>query len=549
MSRYFAGPQLAILFLLLVPQRLAEAQDIDSILKNDDLIAFQSIQVQDADSLFHESVESGAIGITKYLIQKGASINSHDEYGQTPLLIAVNSDNQDMAALLLEEGAHPDTKESGGLEGTPLMYATAHTSTNLTKLLIEQGASIDIVDMNGDPALNWASFYGFTNHMRLLIDAGADLTIRSKHGDAVDVVLRLWHEDSVAAEFRRTSLSAEMPDDVAALFQAIQNHDTDALWSLLNAGVDPNATDGLQIPMLHLAIHSGKRDLLDTLLRHGADPNLLNRVGQSALAIAARFGHQKLAHLLLAYGANPDVAGEEYMLTPLMGAAVKGDVGMGKLLLAAGASLNIVDIVNQVAALHWSLFYNNEDFASFLIEANADIEMPVLFGEHTALSLAIAYGQREVEQLLRSKIKELNPVLGSWKMSEIYWVTPDTTYSIPSAQPGRLLVSPSRYTIMYNPTDEPRTPFSNLSEPSSAEMVAAFQSIVFNSGSYELSDSTLVTTSDVARVPGFEGGKQFFKYIVTDDRLTFSMFDETYPDGSKPSWAGKMEVQFVLVRE
>jgi len=139
-----------------------------------------------------------------------------------------------------------------------------------------------------------------------------------------------------------------------------------------------------------------------------------------------------------------------------------------------------------------------------------------------------------------------NPLLGSWEISSIYWITNDTTYSLEKAQPGLLLITPDRYSIMWTPTEEPRVPFENLSAPTDDEMKEGFQSIVFNAGTYTNTDSTLTTQAQVAKVPGFEGGKQFYEYHIEKGKLELIMYDETYPDGKKPYWFGKLKTKFIL---
>jgi hypothetical protein len=53
----------------------------------------------------------------------------------------------------------------------------------------------------------------------------------------------------------------------------------------------------------------------------------------------------------------------------------------------------------------------------------------------------------------------------------------------------------------------------------------------------------------MAKVPGFEGGKQYYTYKIDQNKLDIMMFDETYPDGKKPSWYGKMKVRFKMIKE
>lgn len=139
-------------------------------------------------------------------------------------------------------------------------------------------------------------------------------------------------------------------------------------------------------------------------------------------------------------------------------------------------------------------------------------------------------------------------IIGSWQINAIHWITKDTTYSIEEAQPGMMIIAPERYALMWTPTEEPRTPFKNLSEPTDDELKAGFRSVVFNGGTYEFTDSILTTTAAIAKVPGFEGGKQIYRYQITGDQMELTMFDERYPDGKRPQWYGRYETKFVMER-
>ncbi len=141
-----------------------------------------------------------------------------------------------------------------------------------------------------------------------------------------------------------------------------------------------------------------------------------------------------------------------------------------------------------------------------------------------------------------------NTLLGSWKMHQIHWIAKDKTYSQETPQPGIFLFTPKSYSIMWTPTEEPRKPFQNLSKPTDQEAIEGFKSVVFNGGSYTYTATTLTSTAYIAKVPGFEGGKQYYRYSINGDILSLTMFDETYPDGTKPDWSGKYETKFVLKR-
>ncbi len=139
-----------------------------------------------------------------------------------------------------------------------------------------------------------------------------------------------------------------------------------------------------------------------------------------------------------------------------------------------------------------------------------------------------------------------NVLYGSWNLKEVRWVSSDTTFHLKKPQLGLLLITPESYSIIWPPTEEKRTPFNNLSNPTDEEIKSGFRSIVFNSGNYSNTDSTLTTTSTLAKVPGFEGGKQFFNYKLKEDNLELMMYDEVYPNGDKPKWSGVWKTDFLF---
>ncbi len=102
---------------------------------------------------------------------------------------------------------------------------------------------------------------------------------------------------------------------------------------------------------------------------------------------------------------------------------------------------------------------------------------------------------------------------------------------------------------MWSPKTSPRTPFKHLSKPTEDEILQGFRSIVFNAGTYVVNGDQLVATAQVAKVPGFEGGQLFYLFNHTDNnQLTLTLYDEIYPDGSKPDWSGKWKTVFTLHR-
>lgn len=542
-----------VLVLFLGKNKITIAQDksIEQFISTDDLKSFKAFSISESQrqEVFFKSIEQGAVQIVEYQIAMGMNVDGYTDSGSTPLIIAVSKSNEKMVRLLLKLKADPNKKEREGLQGTPLMYSSINPDVNIAKLLVDRGADVNVIDVNKDPAINWAAYYGNTRLMRLLINNGADLSMQSKHGTSLDVGLRLWHADSVMDVFRSTKFNAAMDVATKALLTAIKTNDLKKVNALLMNGARTNAKDGLGTPLLQIAVESGSHEIVNLLLSNGADPNQMNRVGQVPLSFASRFNHEKAVEQLLLAGADPNKTDTLYRLTPLIGAAVGGNERIGRLLLDAGANMNATDSVNQCTALHWAMFYGNISFAKMLLHQGADYQKEVLNKTYTGYSLAKAYGYNELVREMEHLEAIDNPLIGSWKIEQIQYIYKDTTVVVEKVAQGRLTVTPNRYHIIYNPWVNPRVPFEVLSKPTDSEIKHAFQTLVFNTGTYTLSDSLFITTSDIAKVPGFEGGKQYYALRIDGENVQLTMKDETYPDGEKPEWYQKLQILFKLTRE
>lgn len=141
--------------------------------------------------------------------------------------------------------------------------------------------------------------------------------------------------------------------------------------------------------------------------------------------------------------------------------------------------------------------------------------------------------------------EEAGPLEGAWKYVELSTTSPDTSSTITSPQPSLYIFLKQHYSVMFVPGSEPRELFSGDepvlgSDPTDAEKLAAYDSFIANSGTYELTDSTLTTRPMVAKNPNFmAGGSLTFTYRVEADTLRLTL---------RPPWAPETEIRSTLVR-
>lgn len=112
--------------------------------------------------------------IVAILLRKGADANMPDDYGTTPLHLAIKYRKYGVAKLLIAHGVNIEAKDQ--LKRGALNYATRQADAiEITQLLLEKGADIEAEDEEGRRALHWASFENNLAEVQLLLEKGASV--------------------------------------------------------------------------------------------------------------------------------------------------------------------------------------------------------------------------------------------------------------------------------------------------------------------------------------------------------------------------------------
>ena len=83
---------------------------------------------------------------------------------------------------------------------------------------------------------------------------------------------------------------------------------------------------------------------------------------------------------------------------------------------------------------------------------------------------------------------------------------------------------------------EPQRFFAERWNPTDTEKIRRFNSLVVNSGTYEIKGSILTAHPIVARIPEFVGGKLICEYRLENDTMRLAFIDEYSYDGIQAPW-------------
>lgn len=399
------------------------------------------------------AVEAGHKGITKTLLEHGATWHNKDVRGETVIDIALRAEHISIIHLLnevKEKHANQQRKnESSDVEQEGNLFsihkAVIDNDLNGLKEFLskfkkskkskskENESILNSINDDGATALHLAAANGKLEILKELIKVGANVNakddggstplhqaVASKHIECIKALLTVKDIDLelrdstlqtpliIAASLNFTEAVQILIDkganintgderDFTPLHHACSYGYVDTTQVLLKAGANPDiATLSDGITPFHLAIKHGHHELVEILLESGVK---INAHDSKALLLACENGHTLCTEILLAHNADPNIRDFEN-ITPLHKAAENGHLKCIELLINAGADIDARDNENSTP-LHKASFSGKKDCVSYLIKKKANLNAQDIYGA-TPLQNAAYRGHRTCVKMLVS---------------------------------------------------------------------------------------------------------------------------------------------------
>jgi Ankyrin repeats (many copies) len=117
---------------------IAPAPQIASLAASQNAARIAGLRSAPQPAALHSAAASGDTVQTTALLNQGAALDTRDEHGRTPLMLAVMQGRLDVVRLLLNRGADPNIADSAGR--TPLQQAKQDNLREVAALLQRAGA-------------------------------------------------------------------------------------------------------------------------------------------------------------------------------------------------------------------------------------------------------------------------------------------------------------------------------------------------------------------------------------------------------------------------
>lgn len=347
------------------------------------------------------AAHNGSLEVVQFLLQHGADIDSDvaaDE-GQSVLLAAVRTGDMKLILFLIDNGADINAESAWFYGHTPLEAAVVSGDIELVRLLLDHKAD---PNAHGTEPLLAAARTASYDIMKLLLDRGADVNKANAGGRTVIQHMvddGKWERDIVELLLKR---GANRTDALPAI---AESGDIELAKTLLDLGVDINATQQFKLSALATAALAGNVDMVGLFLGYGAN----DRSG--ALHAAVRAAHPTLVRLLIRAGADVNSQHKTYggSSSVMEEAAIQGNLEIIRLLLDSGAKVEAKEETDdtttrtstRTTALQYAAIHGHLSVVHELVRRGADVNAPAWSdNQRTALEGAAEHGRLDTVQFL-----------------------------------------------------------------------------------------------------------------------------------------------------
>ncbi|MCK4934447.1 MAG: ankyrin repeat domain-containing protein, partial [Simkaniaceae bacterium] len=161
-------------------------------------VAINAMDSRQRTTRLNQAISDGDEFVAEILIKYGTDCDLKDDYGYTPLHVAIAKDNEAVVKLLISAGVNVNIQITGP-EFSPLLYAVETGNNKLVPVLLEAGADISLVDIRGNSCLHSAVVSKNAEIVAVLLQQKEiDLSLQDMEGSTAFHLLAEYYSSEVA---------------------------------------------------------------------------------------------------------------------------------------------------------------------------------------------------------------------------------------------------------------------------------------------------------------------------------------------------------------
>ena len=289
----------------------------------------------------HIAIQNGNADICDALIEGHADIEVANAEGESAIFIAIRCEDIGGVRALINNHANLNILNISGL--TPLQVAITLHQNEIAKLLIHEGASTSLGSLNSYAV--------------------------ALENNEMDICDAIREYDPALARQAIKSQSGRRPNPPPDFFACLKKGDPKKLRRLMTSQYDMNVAPSEGIPLFK-AIESKSLDIVKIVINAGADIDILQN-NTTPLAFACKNGTLEIVQYLLSQGASPHVVNEEGE-TAIFSAVRSNDINiLQEIINQHDVQINITNH-NGMSPLYIAVGMKSKQAIRALLAAGAD---------------------------------------------------------------------------------------------------------------------------------------------------------------------------------
>ena len=385
------------------------------------MIELLSENTSDTKSAILAAVEANQLESVRSLLKKKdkVSVDARNDKGENLLMIAISKKYDDMAALLLDNGANQHFVSSQG--ETALSYAAYNRSPKMVAKLLAANASPSEVlakvmaknQTDGTSATLSVQQFLMAQILQFSIENGKAEWVKTcadysqKLGEmsldnGKNALLYALEKNQIAICRSLFSDETDFNKQINGkyfLLEVVEKGQKDILWDLLATNkANVEVKNDAQETALLIAARKGSKDMVQALINNKADVEAIDNGGNTPLLLAASGKYLDVVRALCETNCHI-YARNKKNLQSLHYAVINKDISMVDYLLKKGAEVNAAGEFGMTA-LHYAAQSGNFEIARLLVEKDAAKDLKDNYGR-TPAKVAAKYKQKTLAKFLK----------------------------------------------------------------------------------------------------------------------------------------------------